>query len=59
MYSYLWRVLPGGVVAKLAASLILIIAVVALLFLVVFPWAGPKLPYNHATVNPTHAMQDR
>jgi hypothetical protein len=21
------------------------------LFLVVFPWAGPKLPFNHVTVN--------
>ena len=37
----------------------LLVAVVALLFLVVFPWASPKLPFNHVTVDtptpaPTH-----
>jgi len=29
----------------------LILAVVALLFLVVFPWVEPRLPWNDVTVN--------
>ena len=58
MYIWIWRKLPGGVPGKLVGSLALIAAVVVLLFLVVFPWASPKLPFNHVTVNPpapTHA----
>jgi hypothetical protein len=30
---------------------VLILAVVALLFLVVFPWVEPRLPFNDVTVN--------
>jgi hypothetical protein len=52
MYVWIWRRLPGGLPGKVAGSLLLIVAVVAVLFLVVFPWVGPKLPYNHATVDP-------
>jgi hypothetical protein len=51
MYTWIWRKLPGGVAGKLAGCLVLIVAVVAVLFLVVFPWAGPKLPFNHVTVD--------
>jgi hypothetical protein len=50
MYAWIWRRLPGGWPAKLVASAILVIAVVALLFLVVFPWLGPRLPLDHITV---------
>jgi hypothetical protein len=52
MYTWIWRKLPGGLPGKLAGALILVAAVVVVLFLVVFPWAGPKLPFNHVTVNP-------
>jgi hypothetical protein len=58
MYTWIWRRLPGGIAAKLAGCIVLIVAAVAVLFLVVFPWAGPKLPFNHVTVNtpkPTHS----
>jgi hypothetical protein len=58
MYSWIWHKLPGGIAGKLAGSLVLIAAVVALLFLVVFPWIGPRLPFNHVTVDtpkPTHS----
>jgi hypothetical protein len=51
MYGWIWRHLPGGAIAKLIGAIVLIIAVVALLFLVIFPWIGPALPFSHATVN--------
>jgi hypothetical protein len=51
MYVWLWRRLPGGIPGKLAGCAVLLVAVVALLFLVVFPWASPRLPFNHVTVN--------
>jgi len=34
-----------------AGSTLLIVGVVVLLFLVVFPWAEPRLPFNHVTVD--------
>jgi hypothetical protein len=52
MYVWIWRRLPGGIAGKVAGCLALLVAVVALLFLVIFPWASPKLPFNHVTVNP-------
>ena len=51
MYAWIWRTLPGGIAGKLLGSLVLIFAVLVVLFLVVFPWAGPKLPFNHVTVD--------
>jgi hypothetical protein len=51
MYVWIWRRLPGGLLGKLAGALVLVVVAVAVLFLVVFPWVGPKLPYNHATVD--------
>ena len=51
MYAWIWRKLPGGLPGKLIGSTILVLAVVALLFLVVFPWAEPRLPFNDVTVN--------
>jgi hypothetical protein len=51
MYTWIWRKLPGGIPGKLAGVIVLIAAVVVVLFLVVFPWASPKLPFNHVTVD--------
>ncbi|MBV9485210.1 MAG: hypothetical protein JO246_04065 [Frankiaceae bacterium] len=51
MYVWLWRRLPGGIPGKLTGCAVLLVAVVAVLFLVVFPWASPRLPFNHVTVN--------
>jgi hypothetical protein len=50
MYVWIWRRLPGGLPGKVLGSLLLFVAVVALLYLVLFPWLGPKLPFNHVTV---------
>jgi hypothetical protein len=58
MYLWIWRRIPGGVPGKLLGSLVLLAAAVLVLFLVVFPWASPKLPFNHVTVDtpaPTHS----
>ena len=51
MYVWIWRKLPGGLPGKVVGSVILVLAVVALLFLVVFPWAEPRLPFNDVTVD--------
>jgi len=51
MYVWIWRHLPGGTGGKAALSLLLVLAVVALLFFVVFPWAEPHLPFNSVTVD--------
>ncbi len=51
MYGWIWRRLPGGVPSKVIGSVILILAVVALLFLVVFPYVDPRLPFSDVTVN--------
>lgn len=51
MYGLLWRKLPGGIPGKLLGCAVLLFATLVLLFLVVFPWAGPKLPFNHVTVD--------
>lgn len=50
MYVWIWRHLPGGWPGKVVGSLVLLAGVLALLFLVVFPWAEPRLPFNHVTV---------
>jgi hypothetical protein len=50
MYSWIWRHLPGGVAAKAAIALVLVLAVCALLLFVVFPWVEPRLPFNDVTV---------
>ena len=51
MYVWIWRKLPGGLPGKVVGSAILVLAVVALLFLVVFPWVEPRLPFNDVTVD--------
>jgi uncharacterized membrane protein len=51
VYGWIWRKLPGGMPGKLVGSTVLILVVVALLFLVVFPWVEPRVPWNDVTVN--------
>jgi hypothetical protein len=36
---------------------VLLFATLLLLFLVIFPWAGPKLPFNHVTIDTTPTPQ--
>lgn len=50
MYTWIWRILPGGTPGKIAGSLLLVAAVSALLLFIVFPWVEPMLPFNDITV---------
>ena len=52
MYGWIWRTLPGGLAGKLAGCFVLLLGALALLFFVVFPFAEPRLPFNHVTVSP-------
>ena len=49
MYGWIWRHLPGPLAVRLFEALVLLAAVLALLFFVVFPWAEPRLPFNDVT----------
>lgn len=51
MYVWIWRHLPGGLAGRLAGSAVLLLAALALLFLVVFPYVEPRLPFNDVTVD--------
>jgi hypothetical protein len=53
MYALIWRRLPGGIPGKLLGCLVLLVGALALLFFVVFPVVGPRLPFNHVTVDGT------
>ncbi|NMO56766.1 hypothetical protein HH310_37035 [Actinoplanes sp. TBRC 11911] len=50
MYAWIWRKLPFGVWGKLAGSLGLAVATIALLWYVVFPAATPLLPFDDVQV---------
>jgi hypothetical protein len=50
VYAWIWRHLPGPTWLR---ALILVVAaalVVLLLFLVVFPWLSPRLPFTDTTI---------
>ena len=53
MYAWIWRKLPFGLPGKLVGSLLLVTTAVALLWYVVFPWAGPLLPFTGEDVQVT------
>lgn len=50
MYAALWRLLPGDRTTKALTALGVLLAVVALLWYVVFPWLEPKIQFDHGTV---------
>jgi hypothetical protein len=49
MYAWIWRHLPGPTPARIGLSLVLSLAVVAMLFFVIFPWLEPYLPFDRVT----------
>jgi hypothetical protein len=49
-YGWLWRVLPGPRVVKVLLSGLLLAAVLAVLFIWVFPAIAPLMPFNDTTV---------
>ncbi|PFG21112.1 hypothetical protein [Serinibacter salmoneus] len=50
MYGAIWRLLPGPAWFKVIEALVLIFAVVAVLFLWVFPWVAPYVPFGENVV---------
>ena len=50
MYGWIWRKLPFGLPGKLAGSVLLASAALALLWYVIFPWAEPLLPFDDVQV---------
>jgi hypothetical protein len=50
MYAFIWRKLPFGLPGKIVGSTLLILATVALLWFVAFPWAEPFLPFDDVQV---------
>ena len=50
MYVWIWRHLPGPLVARALQSLVLVGLVVAALFVWVFPAVEERLPYQDVTV---------
>jgi hypothetical protein len=50
MYGWIWRHLPGSTAVRIIEALALVLAVVALLFFVVFPWIEPSLPFDKVEV---------
>jgi len=57
VYGWIWHRLPGNLYAKLTESIVLIVAVGALLWYVVFPWATPLLPFDDVQVGTTNGQQ--
>jgi hypothetical protein len=53
MYAWLWRTLPGPLPVRLVIAATLAVAVVALLFSVVFPWVESRLPLDDVTIVPS------
>jgi hypothetical protein len=50
MYVWFWRHLPGPFAVRLLLAALTLLAVLALLFLVVFPAVEPLVPWNDVTV---------
>jgi hypothetical protein len=50
MYGWIWRHLPGQVWAKVSIAVALALGVIVVLFLWVFPWLAPLLPFQQQTV---------
>ena len=50
MYAWIWHRLPGPIALKVVEALVLLAAVVMVLFVVVFPWLEPRLPFNDVTI---------
>jgi hypothetical protein len=51
MYAWIWRKLPFGLPGKLVGSVVLVIAVLALLWYFIFPWVEPLLPFDDAQID--------
>lgn len=50
MYAWLWHRLPGPLAVRAVTACVLFAGLVVVLFLWVFPWVEPKLPFTDVTV---------
>jgi hypothetical protein len=50
MYRWVWQRLPGGPGTRTVELALVLLAVAALLWLVVFPWASLTLPIDQAGI---------
>ncbi len=50
MYGWLWKRIPGSIRFKCAVASVAVVALVVVLFLWIFPWLAPLLPFEQQTV---------
>ncbi len=50
MYAWIWRRLPGGTTGRAGLAVLLVAAVLAVLFLIVFPAVETLLPSTNVSV---------
>jgi len=51
MYAWLWRQMPGPLPVRVVTAVLLVCLVVVALFIWVFPWLEPRLPFVDVTVD--------
>ena len=56
MYAWIWSHLPGPTAVRIFICVVAFLAIVALLFLVVFPWLTTLLPFTDTTVGAAEAL---
>lgn len=49
MYGWIWNHLPGPVAVRVLEAFVLLLALIAVLLFVVFPWVEPRMPFNDVT----------
>ncbi len=50
MYGWMWRHLPGKLWVRVSIAVLLVTGAIMVLFLWVFPWLAPILPFQQQTV---------
>ena len=50
MFEWIWRHLPGPTPVRWLLVAVIVGVTVTLLFLVVFPWLTPRLPFTDVTI---------
>jgi hypothetical protein len=51
MYGWLWRALPGPAAAKTAGTVVIVLAVAAVLWFGLFPWLQLHVPVDGSSIN--------
>jgi hypothetical protein len=56
MYGWLWNHLPGPTWVRALTCSVAFVGVIGILFLWVFPWLEPRLPFTDVTVESQAAL---